>query len=520
MTLRAHDVSVRFGGIQALDGVSVEVAPGEVAAVVGSNGSGKSTLFNAIMGFAPLERGEISLDGMPIHGLAPHRRVQRGLCRTFQTPRIDPESTVFDAVRSGGVVSLKTGLAAACLATPRGRAEAAAIDARVGKVLEALNLSHLARAEMGELPMGTVRLVDVGRAVMGSPRFILLDEPAAGLSLVEQEALKAQIRRLAAEGVGVLLVEHNFRFVADLSDRMTVLERSRVLDHGRPDEVSRRPEFVRIYLGSLGEARPDGGTASAPSRVPATPASARSPAARPLMECRGLSARHGRIQVCFGIDLDVPAAGVVAVMGANGAGKSSLLGAIGGLVQSGGRIALDGEDIAALPAHRRSEKGVCLVPEIRGNIFPTMSVAENLDVVQHRLAGPALAETRDGIAAMFPRLQERMTSEARMLSGGEQQMLAIAMALSLKPRVLLLDEPTQGLAPAVYDTLEAAIRAIAGRGIGVILAEQNAAFAARVADRVVVLADGRVSVAAGADILTDRERLMRAYLGPEAKEAV
>lgn len=517
MTLHAQDVSVRFGGIQALDGVSVEVAPGEVAAVVGSNGSGKSTLFNAIMGFAPLERGAIALDGAPIHGLAPHRRVQRGLCRTFQTPRIDPESTVFDAVRSGGVVSLKTGLAAACLATPRGRAEAAAIDARVEKVLEELNLAHLAKAEMGELPMGTVRLVDVGRAVMGRPRFILLDEPAAGLSHVEQEALKAQIRRLAAEGVGVLLVEHNFRFVADLSDRMTVLERGRVLDRGRPDEVSRRPEFIRIYLGSLGETKPDAGAASP---LPAAPAPAPSPAARPLMECRGVSARHGRIQVCFDVDLDVPAAGVVAVMGANGAGKSSLLGAIGGLVQSGGRIALDGEDIAVLPAHRRSEKGVCLVPEIRGNVFPTMSVAENLEVVQHRLAGAALRETRDGIAAMFPRLQERMASEARMLSGGEQQMLAIAMALSLKPRVLLLDEPTQGLAPAVYDTLEAAIRAIAGRGIGVILAEQNAAFAARVADRVVVLADGRVSMAAGRDILTDRERLMRAYLGPQAKEAV
>lgn len=511
MTLSAHDVSVRFGGIQALDGVSVEVATGQIAAVVGSNGSGKSTLFNAIMGFTPMERGEINLDGAQINKLAPHRRVQIGLCRTFQTPRIDPESTVFDAVRSGGVVSLKTGLAAACLATPHGRSEATAIDTRVEKVLEELNLSHLAAAEMGELPMGTVRLIDVGRAVMGRPRFILLDEPAAGLSHVEQETLKTQIRRLASEGVGVLLVEHNFRFVADLCDHMTVLERGRVLDAGKPDEVSRRPEFIRIYLGSLG------GTTRETTDTSAKPST--SVAAKPIMECSGLSARHGRIQVCFDINLKVPAAGVVAVLGANGAGKSSLLGAIGGLVQSSGRIALDGEAIDALPAHRRSEKGVCLVPEIRGNIFPAMSVAENLEVVQHRLSGSALRETRDEIAAMFPRLQERMSSEARMLSGGEQQMLAIAMALSLKPRVLLLDEPTQGLAPAVYDTLEAAIRTIVGQGIGVLLAEQNAAFAARVADRVVVLADGRVSVETGRDILADRERLMRAYLGPEVEEA-
>jgi len=507
MKLEATDISVRFGGIKALDGVSVSVAPGQIAAVVGSNGSGKSTLFNAITGFAPIETGSVRLNGRDITALPAHRRVQLGLCRTFQTPRIDPEASVIEAMKSGGVVSLSSHLWDACLGTPRGRREAREIDQRAHAVLEELNLGDLAHHPMGELPMGTVRLIDVGRAVMGGPSFILLDEPAAGLSHAEQDALKAQIRRLASEGVGVLLVEHNFRFVSDLSDQMTVLENGRVLDHGTPAEVSRRPDFIRIYLGSTGADAP-----RAAHRPVAVPDEA------PLMRCKGLTAHYGRIQVCFGIDLDVPRSGVVALLGANGAGKSSLLGAIGGLVKSSGFIRMEGEEIHGLPAHRRAEKGVCFVPEIRGNIFPTLSVLENLEISQRRLAGDALATLQDELREMFPRLHERLASEARMLSGGEQQMLALAMALSQRPRVLLLDEPTQGLAPAVYDTLEDTIRRIVAHGIGVVLAEQNAAFAARLADHVVVLAEGEVSLRAAPEILSDRDRLMRAYLGPDDEQ--
>lgn len=507
MRLEATDISVRFGGIQALDGVSVTVTPGQIAAVVGSNGSGKSTLFNAIMGFAPIEKGSVKLNGQNISDLPVHRRVQRGLCRTFQTPRIDPESTVLEAVKSGGVVSMSSHLWDACLGTPLGRREAREIEERAYGVLKELNLGDLAHHTMGELPMGTVRLIDVGRAVMGGPSFILLDEPAAGLSHAEQDVLKAQIRRLAGDAVGVLLVEHNFRFVSDLSDQMTVLENGRVLDHGTPSEVSHRPDFIRIYLGSTGADTPP------QQRKPlAVPDEA------PLMRCTGLTARYGRIQVCFDIDLDVPRSGVVALLGANGAGKSSLLGAIGGLVRSGGSIRMGGEEIHGLPAHHRAEKGICFVPEIRGNIFPTLSVLENLELSQRRLSGAALSKLQDELREMFPRLHERLSSEARMLSGGEQQMLALAMALGQQPKVLLLDEPTQGLAPAVYDTLEDTIRRIAAHGIGVVLAEQNAAFAARLADHVVVLAEGEVSLRAEPEILSDRERLMRAYLGPDEEE--
>ncbi|WP_323022259.1 ATP-binding cassette domain-containing protein [Pararhodobacter sp.] len=507
MRLEAIDASVRFGGIQALSDVSVAVGPGEITAVVGANGSGKSTLFNAITGFVTLEKGEIRLGGQSLNRLSAHRRVHRGLSRTFQTPRIDPEQSVLEAVMAGGAGASRSRLWDACLATPRGLRDARDIEAHAWQVLHDLGLAELAHQPMGEMPMGTVRLIDVGRAIMGKPAFLLLDEPAAGLSHAEQEVLKAKIRHLAEQGVGVLLVEHNFRFVTDLADTMTVLQNGKVLDQGRPAEVAQRPDFIRLYLGSTGTDRP----AAAPKPTRA--------AGAPLMTCRGLTASHGRIKVCFDVDLEVPKHGVVALLGANGAGKSSLMGAIAGLVKSGGSILLDGQEVHGLPAHRRVEKGICFVPEIRGNIFPTLRVDENLEISQRRLSGDDLGTLKTELEELFPRLHERLDSEARMLSGGEQQMLALAMALAQKPRVLLLDEPTQGLAPAVYDTLEHVIARIAGQGIGVLLAEQNAAFAARLADHVVVLAEGHVSLRADPGLLADRERLMRAYTGADTEEA-
>jgi ABC-type branched-subunit amino acid transport system ATPase component len=513
MMLCATDISIRFGGIQALKGVSVEIAPGQVVSVIGPNGSGKSTLFNAITGFVPLQTGVVTLDGRKIQDMKPHERVRLGISRTFQTPRINPEMTVLDAIKCGMAAIPASGLFGACLATPRQRREEREIEERAHEIISDLGLAKVRHSYMGELPMGTVRLIDVGRAAISQPKFILLDEPAAGLSHQEQDVLKAQIQRLAAAGVGVLLVEHNFRFVTELADHLAVLERGELIANGTPEEVRRRPEFINAYLGSLAE------TAEA-SEAEAIADSADDAQQAPVLTCRGMTARYGSIQVCFDVDLDVRRAEVVALLGANGAGKSSLLGALGGLVQSGGEVRLDGEVISTLPAHKRASKGIALVPEIRGNIFPTMSVDENIEIALRRLAGDERPRKEAEIIEMFPRLAERRQSEARMLSGGEQQMLAVAMALCQNPKVLLLDEPTQGLAPAVYDILEDTIHQVTAKGIGVILAEQNLGFAQRLADRVVVLAGGSVSFRGGRKELQDQDAVMRAYMGAEVQEVV
>ena len=232
-----------------------------------------------------------------------------------------------------------------------------------------------------------------------------------------------------------------------------------------------------------------------------------------VLECRGVQARHGRIRVVHGVDLAVRQGEVVVVLGPNGAGKSSLLGAIAGTVQGGGDIWLGGQALQSLGPHRRAASGLSLVPEARRNIFPTMSVAENLDIGLRLSRPEARGKIRDSLLELWPILRERARTAAGLLSGGEQQMLAIAVALGRAPDLLMLDEPSQGLAPAVFDALEHALDVLRGRGLAVLLAEQNLAFAARVADRFVVLSQGRIVGSGDREALQRHDAMAALYFG-------
>lgn len=234
---------------------------------------------------------------------------------------------------------------------------------------------------------------------------------------------------------------------------------------------------------------------------------------------RNLTAFYQRVQVLHGVDFDVGAGQVLALLGANGAGKSSLLGALAGLVSSRGSIRIMNRELAGVPAHVRAKSGIALVPEVRGNLFPAMTVEENIEVALRDLRKSDAAALQEEIHNMFPILQERANAQCGMLSGGEQQMLAVALALGRQPKVLLLDEPTQGLAPAVFDILQRAFDALKAKGLAIVLAEQNLPFAARCADDFVVLAGGRVSLRGKGAELQDQERLMAAYMGKDQPDA-
>lgn len=238
------------------------------------------------------------------------------------------------------------------------------------------------------------------------------------------------------------------------------------------------------------------------------------------LEISGLSAFYQRVQVLYGIDLQVPAGHLLAVLGANGAGKTSLLGAIAGLVSSRGRIRVGERDLSGIAPHVRAKRGVALVPEVRGNLFPAMTVEENIEIALRDLGTAEASALRADIRKMFPILGDRSHALCGMLSGGEQQMLAIALALGRQPKVLLLDEPTQGLAPGVFPVLYRAFTALKERGLAVVLAEQNLPFAANCADSFVVLAGGRVSLRGPSADLGDQERLMAAYMGKDTTGAL
>jgi branched-chain amino acid transport system ATP-binding protein len=231
------------------------------------------------------------------------------------------------------------------------------------------------------------------------------------------------------------------------------------------------------------------------------------------LQVENLTAAYGRVQVIHGVDLEAREGELLALLGPNGAGKSSLLGALAGLVRAQGSVRAGGKELTRVPAHVRARMGLALVPEVRGNLFQTMTVEENLQIALRELPHGERESLLREIHAMFPILQERAEALSGMLSGGEQQMLAVAVALGRRPQVLLFDEPTQGLAPTVFDVLLRVFSILKAKGIAVVLAEQNVGFAARCADRFLVLAGGRVTLRGDGRELDDQDRLMAAYMG-------
>lgn len=231
-----------------------------------------------------------------------------------------------------------------------------------------------------------------------------------------------------------------------------------------------------------------------------------------LLEVEDLSVAYGRVHAVRGVSLSVQAGSLVAVIGANGAGKTSLLAAVSGLVTPrSGRVLLDGDDITALPSHRRVASGIAQVPEGR-EILVTMTVRENLELgAWHRR--DQLAAGLDEVFERFPALAQRRDLSAGSLSGGEQQMLAIARALLARPRVMLLDEPSMGLAPMLVDQVFEVIEEIRADGTTVLLVEQNAHRALAAADHGYVMEAGEIVLDGPADELIANTRVIEAYLG-------
>lgn len=234
--LDVRDLQVHFGGVKAIDGVSLTLSQGEILGLIGPNGAGKSTLLNAVTGFQRPTGGMVSLDGRDVTGVAPQRLARRRLIRTFQAARLFPALSVAENVELGAVGvggSRRSGLRTA------------------REVLAWLGLEQLADRPAGAVPHGAQRRVCVARALAGRPRFLLLDEPAAGLNDAESIRLIDTIRSLAREfGCGVLLVEHDMRVVMGTCARLHVLDSGRTVAAGAPDEVARDPDVIAAYFGN------------------------------------------------------------------------------------------------------------------------------------------------------------------------------------------------------------------------------------------------------------------------------
>jgi ABC-type branched-subunit amino acid transport system ATPase component len=239
----------RFGGVIALDGCSLVAEAGRTHALVGPNGSGKTTTLNLISGFYPTDEGKVTLGDVDITGLAPNRIARMGVGRTFQTPKLLGDMSVLDNVMLGAYASERASALEIALNLPRARRDRRVTTASALRFIRFVGLEGRLHDLAGELPHGQQRLVEIARALAGRPGILLLDEPAAGLSLDELSRLGELIRTIAQEGTTVLIVEHHLELIAQISDSVTVLDRGGLLAEGTPAEVFAHPEVQRAYMG-------------------------------------------------------------------------------------------------------------------------------------------------------------------------------------------------------------------------------------------------------------------------------
>ncbi|WP_217362921.1 ABC transporter permease subunit [Roseicella sp. DB1501] len=247
LTLR--DIVLSFGGVRAIDGLDLDLRPGEVHGLIGPNGSGKTTTLNVISGYYRPETGAMTCDGGPLPAGDAVGRAARGIARTFQTPRVVGEASVIENVMVGATIEGRTGFLEALLSLPRQRREERMLEDRARQALQAVGLGALADIRADRLQHSELRFMEIARALMLRPAFLMLDEPAAGLSTDEIKRLDQLIRGVSRQGIGVLLVEHHADLIFEICDRITVLNLGKVLAAGTPEEIRSHKEVVSAYLG-------------------------------------------------------------------------------------------------------------------------------------------------------------------------------------------------------------------------------------------------------------------------------
>ncbi|MEO5861705.1 MAG: branched-chain amino acid ABC transporter ATP-binding protein/permease [Burkholderiales bacterium] len=481
---QANGLAKSFGDFRAVDNVSMSIRHGRLQALIGPNGAGKTTCFNLLSGAYPPDTGELVFAGTTITGAPAHQMAAKGIARSFQITSLFPDLTVRE--------NLRLGLQASDVArfnVWRDSQHLAQVNDELATLMKFLGLEGMEQAKVADLSYGGQRLLEIGLSLTAKPRLLLLDEPLAGLAPAERERIIGLVKQLA-EHMGVLLVEHDIDRVFEFADHITVMHNGAVLKTGDADAVRHDSTVQEVYLGS-------GRKAVMASRSGATPGEM-------ILRLEGVNTFYGESHILHDVRLDIRGNQVTALLGRNGAGKSSTFKTIMGIVPPrSGSVTFAGHVISGKTPEQIARMGLGYVPQGR-RLFAGLTVAENLRLGGlSRQAGEGVHWDQERIFSYFPRLRDKLNTKADVLSGGEQQMVAIARALSGNVKLLLLDEPFEGLSPAVVEEVFRSLDQLRAE-MTILVIEHDLDLVLALADSAYVLDRGRVSHSGPAEpLLTD-----------------
>ena len=493
LVLAARDLDKSFGGIHAVRGFDLSVRDRTLHALIGPNGAGKTTAFNVLSGLYQPERGTVELEGESVAGLKPEDITAAGVGRSFQITNLFVGLSVEENIRLA--VQARSPMRYAMW---RSTVAIADINAETTELLGYLGLAGIERAQAASLSYGGQRLLDMGLALATRPKILLLDEPLAGLAVAERERIANLVKTISSE-IPVLLVEHDIDRVFRIADYVTVMNDGAVLVDGSVENARNNEKVREIYIGS--------GASAVAAKTRLSAASSQS-----LLVVDRVDTFYGKSHILNAVSLDVREREIVALLGRNGAGKSTLLKTLMGIAPpAAGAIRLAGDDMTGRPSDVIARNGVGYVPQGRG-LFAGMTVAQNLELGRlKRLTGAGTHWDEEKVIQFFPRLGQRWRTPADFLSGGEQQMAAVARALVGDVRLLLLDEPFEGLSPAVTEELFEAFDKLRAE-IAVVIVDHHLDLALALSDRTVVLERGAVSWRGASNELRDDLALRRKVL--------